>query len=92
MNEVAEAEPLLSPNWWQSRTSAQLHDMVQNGIAAGEYYAGAHREIERRARERARVEWQQAQHRAAREKDIRIGMLGVFEIALLVALIALIVR
>jgi hypothetical protein len=41
MDEVAEAEAQLSPGWWQSRTIAQLHDMVQGGLAAGELGAGA---------------------------------------------------
>jgi hypothetical protein len=86
MDEVAEAEAQLSPGWWQSRTIAQLHDMVQGGLAAGELGAGAHREIERRARERARLERIEAEHRAVRARGLRIGMLSGLEIAMLVAL------
>jgi hypothetical protein len=91
MDQVAEAETRLSPDWWQSRTSAQLHDMARGGLAAGEFGAGAHREIERRARERERMQQKEAEHRAERVKGIRIGTLGFLEIAMLIALGAMLV-
>jgi hypothetical protein len=92
MDEVAEAEAQLSPGWWQSRSSAQLHDMARGGLAAGELGAGAHREIERRARECARAQKKEAEHRAERVKGIRISVLGGLEIAMLLALGAMLVR
>lgn len=91
MNEVAEAEAHLSPGWWHSLSSAQLHDMARGGLAAGEFGAGAHREIERRARERALLERRQAERRAARVKGLRLGMLSGVEIAMLLALFAILV-
>jgi hypothetical protein len=84
MNEVAEAGAQLSSSWWQSRTSAQLHDMARGGLAAGELGAGAHREIERRARERLRIEQAEAEHKVQRAKGVRISILGAVENAMLV--------
>jgi hypothetical protein len=89
MDEVVEAEAELSQGWWQSRTSAQLHDMARGGLAAGEFGAGAHREIERRARERLRLEQVEADQKVRRAKGVRISILGAVEIAMLIVFGAL---
>jgi hypothetical protein len=87
MDDVLEAEVSFSASWWESRTSEQLQDMIRGGFAVGEASAGAHREIERRARERARLEKREAELRAVHRK--RLGMLSSVEIAMLIALAAL---
>ena len=53
---------------WENRTSDELQSLVRAGIMAGDQYDGAVRELERRARERARQDeethLQEARHLA----------------------------
>ena len=89
MDDVLEAETSFTASWWESRTTDQLQDMIRGGFAVGEASAGAHREIERRAREHARLERHQAELRAVHRTRVKLGMLSGVEIAMLVALAAL---
>ena len=61
MDQVAEAETPYSADWWEERTSEQLQEMVRAGLGAGEYGAGAIRELERRARKHAAVQEREAE-------------------------------
>ena len=53
MNGSAETQPY-SASWWQSQSHEQLQEFIRRGFSGGEQYDGAHRELERRARENAR--------------------------------------
>ncbi len=88
MNEVAEVERLYSRQWWESRTNNELQQMVRGGLA-GESGAGAHREIERRARELRRAKEHEAELEESRRAILRIRILAAAFLALLVALLAL---
>jgi len=79
-----ETEARLSPDWWESLTGEQLQEMTRGGLEAGEYGAGAHREIERRARERARLEQQETE---VQKKGFRLRTLTVLEVLMLIALL-----
>ena len=65
MNGPAEMQPH-STAWWESQTHQQLQDLIRIGYSGGEQYEGAHRELERRAKDAARRASQAA---AARQKD-----------------------
>lgn len=86
MIEVAEAEALYTTEWWRSRSNEQLHEMLRAGLVLDQG-AGAHRELERRARELAEQEERQAQLVAGRKKVLRLTILGVFLLATLLALL-----
>jgi hypothetical protein len=73
---------------WETLTTEQLQDMARGGLAAGELGAGAHREIERRAREHAEFD-REENRRAAIHKIIAFGILLGVAIAVLVAADAL---
>ena len=79
-----ETEARFSPAWWESLTGEQLQEMTRGGLEAGEYGAGAHREIERRARERARLEQQETE---VQKKGFRLRTLTVLEVLMLIALL-----
>ena len=55
-----------SASWWESQTHEQLQEFIRTGFSGGEQYEGAHRELERRARDAARRANDAA---AARRKD-----------------------
>lgn len=46
-----ETQVLYSEAWWETRTSGQLRLLIQCGLAAGEAFDGAVKEMNRRARE-----------------------------------------
>lgn len=87
MEEVFEAEANFSTAWWESRTSEQLRDMIRGGLSVGDLSVGAHREIERRAREGIRLEMHEATLRILRQR--RFWMLTGTLIVMLSALSAL---
>ena len=86
MDQVAEADALYSPKWWHERSTEQLQQMVRGGFAAGDYGTGALRELERRAREHAAAEEQQAQVIAAARQERRIRILAGVLVGLLMAI------
>lgn len=89
MNEVAEVERLYSRQWWESRTNNELQEMARGGLAAGESGAGAHREIERRARELRRAEEQEARLQETHKTALRIRILAAAFLVMLVSLLIL---
>lgn len=89
MNEVAEVERLYSRQWWESRTNNELQEMVRGGLAAGESGAGAHRELERRARELRRAEEQQAVLRETHKTKLRVRILAAAFLVMLISLLIL---
>ena len=89
MNGVAEVERLYSRQWWESRTNNELQEMVRGGLAAGESGAGAHREIERRARELRRAEEHEAQLEETHKTALRIRILAAAFLALLISFLIL---
>jgi hypothetical protein len=89
MNEVAEVERLYSRQWWEYRTNNELQEMVRGGLAAGESGVGAHREIERRARELRKAEEHRAVLEEAHKTALRIRILAAAFLAMLIALLAL---
>ena len=78
-----EARPY-SESWWAGQTHEQLQEFIRIGYSGGEHYDGAHRELERRAKEAVRHANDAA---AARLKD-REDRAG--RIALSAALVSLI--
>jgi hypothetical protein len=89
MNEVAEVERLYSRLWWESRTNNELQEMVRGGLAAGESGAGAHREIERRARELRRAEEHEEQLQEIHKTALRIRILAAAFLVMLISLLIL---
>lgn len=89
MIEVAEVERLYSRQWWESRSNNELQDLVRGGLAAGESGAGAHRELERRARALRKAEEQEAELQESRNTVLRIRILAAAFLALLIALLVL---
>jgi hypothetical protein len=87
MNQTVEAEALYSADWWHSRTNEQLQELMRAGFTVGEAGPGAHRELERRAREHARGEEQQARLVAEQKKTLRLRILGSVLLAVLLALV-----
>jgi len=93
MDQILEAEAPYSPQWWQSRTNDELHELMRGGLAEGEAGLGAHRELERRAREQARAEEQKEMLVAQQKKSLRLRILeGVLLTALIVLLFMKLVR
>lgn len=88
MNQGVEAEALYSAEWWQNCTNEQLHELMRGGFADTEAGVGAHREIERRAREHARAEDLEAKVVASRKETLRLKILSGVLIAFLIALAA----
>jgi hypothetical protein len=89
MNGVAEVERLYSRQWWESRTNNELQELVRGGLAAGESGAGAHREIERRARNLRKAEEHEVQLEETRKTALRIRILAAAFLALLISLLIL---
>lgn len=89
MIEVAEVERLYSRQWWESRTNNELQEMVRGGLAAGESGAGAHRELERRARALRVAEEHEAELQETHKTALRIRILASAFLAMLIALLAL---
>jgi hypothetical protein len=87
VDQVAEAEGLYSAEWWRSRTSSQRLEMLQGDLVV-EGAAGAHREIERRARELESTAEREAELVREHNKALRMRILGVFLLAALIALVA----
>ena len=50
MGGSTEAQPY-SASWWENQTPDQLQEFIRTGFSGGEQYQGAHRELERRAKE-----------------------------------------
>ena len=88
MSQTIDVEMLYSADWWQSRTNEQLQELLRSGFAVGQAGPGAHRELERRAREHARAEEQQAQLLAEQKKMLRLRILGSVLLAVLLILLA----
>ena len=55
MSGQNEAQAAYPASWWENRSSEQLQDLLRAGLIGGELYDGAQRELERRARESARL-------------------------------------
>ncbi|HEX3422747.1 MAG TPA: hypothetical protein VHS33_05025 [Sphingomicrobium sp.] len=89
MNEVAEVERLYSRQWWENRSNNELQEMVRGGLAAGESGAGAHREIERRARQMRKAEEDEAQRQETHRTALRIRILAAAFLAMLISLLIL---
>jgi hypothetical protein len=88
MTEVAEVERLFSRLWWESRTNNELQEMVRGGLA-GQSGAGAHLELERRARELRKAEEHEAELHETHKTALRVRILGSAFLAMLLALLAL---
>lgn len=89
MNEVAEVERLYSRQWWEGRTNNELQEMVRGGLAAGEAWAGAHRELERRARALRKAEEDEAQRQETHRTALRLRILAAAFLVMLISLLIL---
>jgi hypothetical protein len=87
MDEVAEVERLYSRQWWESRTNDELQRLAWGGFATGETGAGAHRELERRARELRKAEEQRAALREVEKARLRMRILGIALLATMIGLL-----
>ena len=52
MGGSTEAQPYTA-SWWKDQTHEHLQELIRTGFSGGEQYQGAHRELERRAKEAA---------------------------------------
>jgi hypothetical protein len=89
MNEVAEVDRLYSRQWWEGRTNNELQELVRGGLAAGESGAGAHRELERRARELRKAEEDEAQRQETNRTALRVRILAAAFLVMLISLLIL---
>jgi hypothetical protein len=87
--DQAELERPYSRQWWESRTSSELQDMLRSGLASGDVGVEAHREIERRAQELGKAEEQKVEEKAARGAVFRLQILGGALAVLLVLLVVM---
>jgi len=88
MNQGVNAEPFQSAEWWKNQTNEQLHELMRGGFAESEAGVGAHRELERRAREHSRADEQEARIIASQKETVRLKILSGVLIAFMVALAA----
>lgn len=88
MNQSVEAEAFHSAQWWENLTNEQLHELMRGGFADSEAGVGAHRELERRAREHAKDEEREAKVVASRKETLRLKILSGVLIAFLAVLAA----
>jgi hypothetical protein len=89
MNEVVEVDRLYSRQWWEGRTNNELQELVRGGLAAGESGAGAHRELERRARQLRRAEEDEAQRQETHRTALRVRILATAFLVMLISLLIL---
>ena len=89
MNEVAEVDRLYSRQWWEDRTNNELQEMVRGGLSAGESGAGAHRELERRARQLRKAEEDEAQRQETHNTALRVRILAAAFLVMLISLVIL---
>ena len=85
---IDRSSDLYSPGWWQSRSTEELREIINRGIANGPVFEGATIETERRAREHLRIEDNAADAQAARNKRLRLLILEAVLVTCLFALIA----
>jgi hypothetical protein len=88
MNQGVNAEAFQSAEWWKNQTNEQLHELMRGGFAESEAGVGAHRELERRAREHSRADEQEARIVASQKETVRLKILSGVLIAFMVALAA----
>jgi hypothetical protein len=88
MDQGVEAEALYSAQWWQNRTNEQLHELMRSGFAETEAGAGAHRELERRARANSRAQDLEAKVVASQKEALRLKILSGILVAFLAVLAA----
>ncbi len=69
MSGQTETEVAYPASWWESRTSDQLQDFVRAGFISGDLYVSAQRELERRARESARLVEKAAEEKVRHRVD-----------------------
>jgi hypothetical protein len=89
MNEVAEVDRLYSRQWWEGRTNNELQELVRGGLAAGESGAGAHRELERRARQLSKAEEVETQRQETHMTALRVRILAAAFLVMLISLLIL---
>jgi len=92
MKQGVEVEAPFSAEWWQNCSNEQLHELMRGGFAESEAGVGAHRELERRAREHARDDERDARIVASQKEALRLKILSGVLVAFLaiLALVALI--
>ena len=86
MNQGVEAEAPFSAEWWHSCSNEQLHELMRGGFADSDAAVGAHRELERRAREHAKAEEVDARIIASQKETQRLKILSGVLIAFLAVL------
>ena len=72
---IASADPY-SAEWWESRTAAELRDIIKHGFRQGHVYDCAVAETERRAREAVRRLRQEESATKQRNAKARLAVLA----------------
>jgi hypothetical protein len=72
---IAAADPY-SAEWWESRTAAELRDIIKHGFRQGHVYDCAVAETERRAREAVRRLRQEESATKQRNAKARLAVLA----------------
>ena len=72
---IAAADPY-STEWWESRTAAELRDIIKHGFRQGHVYDCAVAETERRAREAVRRLRQEESATKQRNAKARLAVLA----------------
>jgi len=89
--EDGPAEEIGSDAWLRSRSAAELKQIVERGLLAGDMFYSASREIERRVREenQRKREAQEAQKRRSKKRGRKLDAVTIAAIVLLFVLLAL---
>ena len=80
----------IQPLSWEQRSHGQLQEIVQRGIAGGDDFVAAAREMERRSREKLRAdELEEADAALARRKYRLVTLAGVAAAAFVLVMIGM---
>jgi hypothetical protein len=86
---MTEAEMQYTAEWWESRSSHELNELIQRGLSGGGIFDGAARELERReADRRARDTDAAAIQRKKRVMHRAVLALSLLCLALALAVVA----
>lgn len=92
LSDAPESAADEQAEWWRSRSTAELKEIAAAGVAGGDRFVAAVREIERRSEEgfnRAHsAEAERKQRQARKDRQLRIGVaLAAVALAVLAVLV-----
>ena len=78
LSDLPESAAAEQAEWWRNRSTAELKEIAAAGVAGGDRFIAAVREIERRSEESFNlahsVEAEKKERQARKDRQIRIGL------------------